>query len=338
MRLCVLGGGSWGIALTLHLKRAGHLLSLWDHNQAKAQSLADKRENSLVLPGILLPQDILVTSNIETALAGAEGVVMAVASHGVRSSAKSAAPTWPKGAWVVCVAKGLEEETQMRMSEVLKQNLNSDVSIAVLSGPSHAEEVSRKMPTTVVSASTDPKLAKTIQDVFHSDYFRVYTSADVTGVELGGALKNVIAIAAGITDGLGLGDNAKAALMTRGLHEITRLGAALGAQPQTFAGLACMGDLIVTCTSRHSRNRLLGEKIGKGATLEKALKEMVMVAEGVKTSKAARALAQLAKVEVPITEEVFKVLYEGKKAKEAVITLLSRTAKPELDSTERISF
>ncbi len=224
------------------------------------------------------------------------------------------------------------------MSEVLKQSLNNESLIAVLSGPSHAEEVSRKMPTTVVAASADKGLSKTVQTVFHSDYFRVYTSHDVAGVELGGSLKNVIAIAAGITDGLGLGDNSKAAIMTRGLHEISRLGISLGAQPQTFAGLAGMGDLIVTCTSHHSRNRLLGEKMGKGKGLEQALKEMVMVAEGMKTSHAALELARQLKVEVPITQQVYKVLFEGRNAKEAVKSLLSRTAKPETDTTERISF
>ncbi|HUO57008.1 MAG TPA: NAD(P)H-dependent glycerol-3-phosphate dehydrogenase [bacterium] len=331
MKLCVLGGGSWGIALSVHLKRAGHDLTLWEFDKVKAKELDEKRENPVILPGITLPRDITVTDNMEKALAGREGVVVVVPSHVVRSTAKTAASFWPKGAWVTCAAKGLEEETHLRMSEVLKQNLNSNVSIGVLSGPSHAEEVSRQMPTTVVSASADKELAVTVQKAFHSDYFRVYTSTDVVGIELGASLKNVIAIAAGITDGLGLGDNAKAALMTRGLHEITRLGLAFGAQAKTFAGLAGMGDLIVTCTSRHSRNRLLGEKIGKGATLEQALKEMVMVAEGVKSSKAAVALAREAKVEVPITEEVYKVLFEGKKAKEAVISLLSRAAKPEQD-------
>ncbi len=338
MKLCVLGAGSWGIALTLHLKRNGHNLTLWEHDKAKALELEQKRENKVLLPGIILPKDILITHEIYKVLTGCDGVVIAVPSHVVRSIAKSATLHLPKGAWVACAAKGLEEETHLRLSEVLKQNLQSDTPIAVLSGPSHAEEVSRTMPTTVVSASSDPAIAKAVQNAFHSNYFRVYTSTDVIGVELGGSLKNVIAIAAGITDGMSLGDNAKAALMTRGLHEISRLGIALGAQPQTFAGLAGMGDLIVTCTSHHSRNRLLGEKIGKGATLEQALKEMVMVAEGVKTSKAAVALAEKAKVEVPITQEVYKVLFEGRNAKEAVKSLLSRTAKPETDTTERISF
>jgi len=274
---------------------------------------------------------VSVTSDIQKALENQEGVVIVVPSHVVRSTAKAAAPHWPQGAWAVCASKGLEEETLLRMSQVLGQTLPLETPLAALSGPSHAEEVSRRMPTTVVSASSDPQTAKKVQHAFHADYFRVYTSSDVVGVELGGSLKNVIAIAAGILDGLGLGDNTKAALMTRGLHEITRLGVALGAKSHTFAGLAGMGDLIVTCMSRHSRNRLLGEKIGKGATLSQALKEMVMVAEGVKTSTAAVALARQAKVEVPITEEVYKVLFEDKPAQQAVTSLLSRAAKSEFE-------
>lgn len=262
---------------------------------------------------------------------GGEGVVLVVPSHVARSTIQKAISFWPKGAWVTCATKGLEEQSHLRMSELLKEHIKNDMLISVVSGPSHAEEVSRKMPTTVVAASSNPALSTTVQGVFHSDYFRVYTSTDVVGVELGGALKNVIAIAAGISDGLGLGDNAKAALMTRGLHEMTRLGVALGAQAATFAGLAGMGDLIVTCCSRHSRNRLLGEKIGKGASLEQALGEMVMVAEGVKTSHAAMDLAHRAKVEVPINEEVYKVLFERKSAKEAVKSLLARAARAEQD-------
>lgn len=331
MKLCVLGAGSWGIALSAHLHRAGHSVRLWEHNPAKAEQLQQTRENKVLLPGILLPADILVTSKIEQAFDGREGVVLAVPSHVVRETIQKAGGFWPKQAWVACAAKGLEEDSHLRMSEVLKEYIKNIDLISVISGPSHAEEVSRKMPTTVVAASTNPSLSSTVQTVFHSDYFRVYTSMDVVGVELGGALKNVIAIAAGISDGLGLGDNSKAALMTRGLHEITRLGVALGAQPPTLAGLAGMGDLIVTCCSRHSRNRLLGEKIGKGATLEQALAEMVMVAEGVKTSRAALELAQRAKVEVPITYEVYRVLFENKSAKEAVKSLLGRSAKAEQD-------
>lgn len=331
MKLCVLGAGSWGIALSAHLHRAGHKVRLWEFDPGKAETLQKTRENKVILPGILLHADILVTSQTEEALEGGEGVVLVVPSHVARPTIQKAVATWPKGAWVACATKGLEEQSHLRMSEVLREYIKDENLIAVISGPSHAEEVSRKMPTTVVAASTNPTLSKTVQGVFHSDYFRVYTSTDLAGVELGGSLKNVIAIAAGISDGLGLGDNSKAALMTRGLHEITRLGLAYGAQPQTFAGLAGMGDLIVTCCSRHSRNRLLGEKIGKGATLEQALSEMVMVAEGVKSSHAAVDLAKKAKVEVPITDEVYQVLFKGKSAKEALKSLMARAARAEQD-------
>jgi len=331
MKICVLGAGSWGIALTVHLKRAGHHPTLWVYDPVQATQLIQTRENPTLLPGAKLSPDILVTHNMEESIKGAEGVLMVVPSQAVRSTAMKAKSHLNSRIWVVCGSKGLEEGTQLRLSEVLAQTLTPDHPIAVLSGPSHAEEVFKKMPTTVVSASSDPKTAALVQAAFHSDYFRVYTSNDLVGVELGGALKNVIAIAAGITDGLGLGDNAKAALITRGLHEMTRLGAALGADPATFAGLAGMGDLIVTCTSRHSRNRLLGEKLGKGASLQSALGEMVMIAEGAKTAKAALALAHKAKVEVPIIHEVNRVLFEGVSAKEALKSLLSRAAKSEKD-------
>ena len=334
MKIVVLGAGSWGTALSLHLKRAGHQVSLWSHDPEKALTLDQTRENKALLPGILLPEEVKITSDIQEALKEKEAVVFAVPSHVIRSTAVAAAKAWPPGAWALSASKGLEETTFLRISEILKQSLRSETPIAVLSGPSHAEELSRKMPTTLVAASPDKGLSKTVQDVFHSDYLRVYTSQDVPGVEWGGALKNVIAIAAGITDGLGLGDNAKAALMTRGLHEMTRLGVALGAQAKTFAGLAGMGDLFVTCTSRHSRNRLLGEKIGKGASPQEALTEMVMVAEGVKTAPAVQGLARRSGVEVPIAAEVHQVLFLRKNASEAAKSLLSRTAKPEQDERD----
>ena len=330
MKLCILGSGSWGTVLTSHIRKAGHDISLWAFDQKEFEYLDQKRESPLV-KGVRLDRTIFITQDMEKALEGREGVVMAVPSHAVCSTAQKAAAFWPDKAWVVCVSKGLEEDSHLRLSQVLKENLPPGTPVAALSGPSHAEEVALQMPTTVVAASEDEALAQTIQNVFHTDYFRVYTSTDVIGVELGGSLKNVIAIAAGILDGLGLGDNTKAALMTRGLYEMTKLGVAMGAQPLTFAGLAGMGDLTVTCISRHSRNRLLGEKVGKGATLEQALKEMTMVAEGVKTSKAALALAATANVEVPITQEVYNVLFEGKRVKEAVKSLLTRSAKPEHD-------
>ncbi len=331
MKIGVLGGGSWGIALTIHLKRAGHEPRLWVYDPSQAANLAEKRQNHTLLPGAVIEPDVLVTHQLEQVLNGVDGVLVVVPSHAVRETALKISSLVLKSTWVVCATKGLEEKTHLRMSEVLKKNLKNASSIAALSGPSHAEEVVKRMPTTVVAASDDSALATTVQSVFHSDYFRVYTSTDLTGVELGGALKNVIAIAAGVTDGMGLGDNAKAALMTRGLHEMTRLGVALGAQRETFAGLAGMGDLIVTCTSRHSRNRLLGEKLGKGSDLKAALAEMVMVAEGVKTASSALALAKQAKVEVPIITEVNRILFEGVSAKAAMRALLSRSAKTEKD-------
>jgi glycerol-3-phosphate dehydrogenase (NAD(P)+) len=329
MKTAVLGAGSWGITLATHLSRSPHEVRLWEFDPVRAGRLAVERGDEIILPGILLPKTVHVTSSLGEALQGAEAVVFVVPSHTMRSTALGAAEVWPKGAFAIIATKGLEEGSLKRMDEVLEACLPPGTPIVVLSGPSHAEEVARFQPTALVAASKNAPAAGKTQVLFHSDPLRVYTSADVAGVGLGGSLKNVIALAAGILDGLGLGDNTKAALMTRGLHEITRLGTAMGASPQTFAGLTGMGDLFVTCMSRHSRNRLLGEKIGKGATLESALKEMVMVAEGVRTAKAARDLAHRSGVEVPIVEQVCRVLFEGVSAKEGLKALMSRDAKPE---------
>jgi glycerol-3-phosphate dehydrogenase (NAD(P)+) len=329
MKIGVLGAGSWGIALSRLLDQAGHEVTLWARNPEKAARLRTEREDKTLLPGIKLPEGVGVDNGMEGVLRGRELLVFVVPSHGMRDVALKASPLISKTQSLVCATKGLEETTRDRMSIVLKKNIKECGSITVLSGPSHAEEVSKSMPTTVLAANEDLAEAKRVQDVFHSDQFRVYTSTDVLGVELAGALKNVIAIAAGISDGLGLGDNSKAAIMTRGLHEMTRLGLAMGAQAPTFAGLAGMGDLIVTCTSRHSRNRALGEKLGKGTAVEKALSEMVMVAEGVKTSRVAVGLAQQLSVEMPIASEVEKVLFEGKSAKDAARSLMTRSAKNE---------
>ncbi|MGH7739746.1 MAG: NAD(P)H-dependent glycerol-3-phosphate dehydrogenase [bacterium] len=334
MKITVLGSGSWGITLSLHLAAAGHSLSLFASNETKAADLASRRESVQFLPGVQIPKTILITSDLARALERSEGVVFTVPSHGLRTTAQKAAGFWPRGAWALSASKGLEENTLDRMSQILDECLPPKTRVGVLSGPSHAEEVSKRIPTTVVVASRDETLCESIQTAFHADYFRVYTSTDLVGVELGGALKNVIAIAAGILDGLGLGDNTKAALMTRGLHEMSRLGVAMGAVAETFSGLTGMGDLMVTCASRHSRNRLLGEKIGRGLTLEQALGEMSMVAEGVRTAKAAVELAEKAGVEVPILRQVFEVLYHGKTARESMMDLLSRSAKPERDSNQ----
>jgi glycerol-3-phosphate dehydrogenase (NAD(P)+) len=263
------------------------------------------------------------------ALEDAEAVIYVVPSHTLRGTAQKASAFWPKDALSIIATKGLEENTLKRMDEVLEECLPKGSPIVVLSGPSHAEEVARFQPTALVAASRQASAAGKAQALFHADPLRVYTSSDVSGVGLGGSLKNVIALAAGILDGLGMGDNTKAALMTRGLHEITRLGTAMGAAPQTFAGLTGMGDLFVTCMSRHSRNRLLGEKIGKGLTLDVALQEMVMVAEGVRTAKAARGLARRSGVEVPIIDQVNRVLFENVPALDCVKDLMARDAKPE---------
>jgi len=329
MRTAVLGGGSWGITLSTHLSRGPNQVRLWEFDPERSARLQKERIDPVILPGIQLPDPVVVTHRMEEALDGAEAVVYVVPSHTLRGTAQKAAVVWPKEAFSVIATKGLEEDTLLRMDEVLEACLPPDSPIVVLSGPSHAEEVARFQPTALVAASRRPSAAAKAQELFHADPIRVYTSADVAGVGLGGRLKNVIALAAGILDGLGLGDNTKAALMTRGLHEMTRLGTAMGASPQTFAGLTGMGDLFVTCMSRHSRNRLLGEKIGKGLTLEAALREMVMVAEGVRTTKAARALARRKGVEVPIIDQVHRVLFEDVPARDCLKTLMSRDAKPE---------
>jgi glycerol-3-phosphate dehydrogenase (NAD(P)+) len=330
LKICLLGSGSWGTALAIHLNNIKHQVRLWAFDLKQAQELITTRRNSLI-PEAVLPPEIFVTNSIVEALEEAEGVIFAVPSSAIRSTAQSASAHWPGNAWAVCVSKGLEPKTHLRLSEVLSQTLPPQTALAALSGPSHAEEVVGKLPTTVVAASNNPDLAKIVQEVFHSDFFRVYTTSDLLGVELGASLKNVIAIAAGISDGLGLGDNTKAALMTRGLSEMSRLGVALGAKPQTFAGLTGMGDLTVTCISRHSRNRLLGEKIGQGKSLQQALGEMTMVAEGMFSAKAALDLAGIAGVEIPITQEVYNVLFNNKTPKEAIKSLLARSAKPEND-------
>ena len=330
MKICILGAGSWGTSIAFHLHNNGHQVNLWSIDPAQVKELGEKRRNHLI-PEVLLAENIKVSHSLLESIEGVEGVVFAVPSNAMRSTALSAASHWPRKSWAVSVSKGLEPLTHLRLSEVLSQALPPGTPIGVLSGPSHAEEVARQMPTTVVAASQISDLSQTVQAVFHSEYFRVYTSMDLLGVEMGASLKNVIAIAAGILDGLGLGDNTKAALMTRGLYEMTRLGVALGAQAQTFAGLTGLGDLTVTCISRHSRNRLLGEKIGQGKSLEQALSEMTMVAEGLNTAKAALDLAETVHVELPITQEVYNVLFKGKSAKEGVKSLLSRVAKPEND-------
>lgn len=332
MKVSVIGGGSWGTTLALLLYDNGHKVKLWFRRKDYAAEVSKRRENVVYLPGVKLPDEILITSELETALADIDVIVLAVPSQHLREViSKDEFSSVSREKIFVNVAKGVENETLKRMSEVVSDVLGIDSGqYAVLSGPSHAEEVSRKKPTAVVTASENAGTAGLVQRLFMNRYFRVYTSSDVKGVELGGALKNVIAIATGISDGVGFGDNTRATLMTRGMVEITRLGVSMGARLETFAGLSGIGDLIATCTSRHSRNRYVGEQIGKGKKLDEVLKSMSMVAEGVWTTKSAKMLSEKLNVEMPITHEVYKVLFEDKDPLDATSDLMKRSAKPEM--------
>lgn len=330
--ITVLGAGSWGTALALLLYSNGHDVSLWEFREDAAQKLDRIRENLEFLPGICIPKGIRITSDLNRAVENRQMIVVAVPSHVVRSVAGQLPEFTPENAPIfVNVAKGIENDTLLRMSQVLEENLRGvpPEKISTLSGPSHAEEVSKQIPTAIVAASDSLETAETVQQTFLNNYFRVYSSQDLIGVELGGSLKNIIAVAAGICDGAGFGDNTKAALQPRGLVEMARLGEKMGANKLTFAGLSGMGDLIVTCMSRHSRNRYLGEQVGKGRTLDEVLEEMVMVAEGVKTTRSAYQLSQKYNIEMPITEQVFKILFEEQNPKEAMYELMLRDPKSE---------
>jgi glycerol-3-phosphate dehydrogenase (NAD(P)+) len=330
-RVAVLGAGSWGTTLGLVLHGNGHEVRFWEYDPVQVERLTADRENRMFLPGVPIPADIAVTGDMREAVALSEAVVFAVPSHAVRKVARTASELIDRDARIVNVAKGIENTTLMRMSEVLAENLDRPGArgIASLVGPSHAEEVSRGIPTTVVSASFEEETAVQVRDLFMMETLRVYTNTDLVGVELGGSLKNIIAIAAGICDGLGYGDNTKGALLTRGLAEITRLGVALGGRPETFAGLSGMGDLITTCISKHSRNRHVGEAIASGRTLEQVLDDMVMVAEGVRTTQSANELAEREGVEMPIARQMGRVLFENVDPREAIAQLMSRDPKPE---------
>ncbi|MGH2567880.1 MAG: NAD(P)H-dependent glycerol-3-phosphate dehydrogenase, partial [Bacteroidota bacterium] len=319
MKITVLGAGSWGTTLALVLVSNGHDVKLWTYKAEQAARMQEQRANPDFLPGIDLPPRLHIVTDIEAASSKRDMIVAAVPSQFLRSVIQRIAHLDLTHTIICNVAKGIENTTHMTMSDVMLDVLEHEKrdNLAILSGPSHAEEVSRQIPTAVVAASFKEKTAKVVQDAFMTSYFRVYLNDDIRGVELGGALKNVIAVAAGISDGAGFGDNTKAAIMTRGIYEITRLGVKLGAQPRTFAGLSGVGDLIVTCMSRHSRNRYVGEQVGKGRTLEDVLKEMVMVAEGVATAKSALELEKKYSVELPIITEVHRVLFEGKNARKA---------------------
>lgn len=327
-KISVLGAGSWGTALSLLLHNNGHSVRLWSALKDEVEMLRAKREHESKLPGVHLPEDIEITWDLESCLKDPDVAVLAVPSPFTRSTSAQMAPYVKEGQIIVNVAKGVEENTLMTLSEIISQEI-PQANVCVLSGPSHAEEVGKGIPTTCVVSAETRGTAEYLQGIFMSPVFRVYTTPDILGVELGGALKNVIALAAGAADGLGYGDNTKAALITRGIAEIARLGTKMGARMETFYGLSGMGDLIVTCASVHSRNRKAGYLIGKGCTMKEAMDEVKMVVEGVYSAKAARSLAEKYEVEMPIIEEVNKVLFEDKKAADAVRDLMVRDKKVE---------
>ncbi len=324
----VIGAGSWGTALALLLYHNGHKVTLWSALEDEVTLLRTKRENPDKLPGVKLPEDMPVTSDLKEAVEGMDMLVLAVPSPFVRSTAQRMKTLVSQDQVIVNVAKGIEEASLMTLSQVIKEEI-PQARIAVMSGPSHAEEVGKGIPTTIVVGARSRKTAEYVQGLFMSEVFRVYTSPDVLGIELGAALKNVVALAAGIADGLGYGDNTKAALITRGIAEIARLGTAMGGKVETFAGLSGIGDLIVTCASMHSRNRRAGILIGKGSSYEEAMQEVKMVVEGVHCARAALLLAGKYQVSLPIIEQVNEVLFHGKRADEAVRDLMLRDKKIE---------
>jgi len=329
--VAVLGAGSWGTALAALLARAGHAVTLWSHEAEVATAVRDSHENTAYLPGVLLPTALQATADLQSALETADVVVSVTPSQFVRGVMSRAAPYLRPDTLVVSASKGIELSTLKRMDEVLTEVLQADLRqrFVVLSGPSFAAEVAREEPTAVVVASESGEAAQRTQTLFQTSTFRVYTNSDVVGVELGGSLKNVIALGAGVAAGLGFGHNTRAALITRGLAEVTRLGVALGAQASTFAGLAGMGDLVLTCTGELSRNRSVGVRLGQGESLASILGELHAVAEGVKTAQAVHDLAARHGVEMPISEEVYQILVEGKPPLEALRSLMSRDPRPE---------
>lgn len=331
MKISVIGAGGWGTTLSILLHYNGHNVTLWEYDKKNTKHMLKQRENETYLPGIKIPDELHITSDLLEASYDKNMIILAVPSQFLRSVVKEIKPYNIKDTILVSVSKGIENNSLLTMSQMI-QEVFDDVSpaqVGVLSGPSHAEEVSRRIPTAVVCACEDKGTAKTIQSTFMTSYFRVYTSTDILGVELGGAFKNVIAIGAGIIDGAKFGDNTKAAIMTRGVAEISRLGIAMGARPETFSGLSGMGDLIVTCMSRHSRNRFVGEKIGEGKKLKDILKHMSAIAEGVETSRSASHLARKFDIETPITNEVYKMLFEEKDPIKSTNDLMTRDMKEE---------
>ena len=332
-KISVIGSGGWGIALTILLHKNGHDLTIWSFDKKEAEELKKTRQNKTKLPNILLPEDVKVTDDLKEAVDDKDILILAVPSKAIRSVSKSLKNIIKDNQIIVNVAKGLEEDTLETMTDIIEEELkDKNPKVAVLSGPSHAEEVGRGIPTTCVVSAHNKELTLYLQNVFMNPSFRVYTSPDMLGVEIGGALKNVIALAAGIADGLNYGDNTKAALITRGIKEISALGVAMGGEQSTFYGLTGLGDLIVTCASMHSRNRRAGILLGQGKTLDEAIKEVNMVVEGVYSAKSALMAAKKYNVEIPIIEQVNAVLFENKNAAEAVNELMIRDKKLEIQS------
>ncbi len=336
MKITVVGSGGWGTALALLLVENGHDVTLWSHTPAKAVALEETRENPM-LKGVPLPQEMKFTADLG-AVKGCGAVVMATPSYAVRETAHKLRGIIDPGTVVISVSKGIEKDSSLRLSQVIEEELEGKCPVVVLSGPSHAEEVGRHIPTGVVAAADNLKDAELVQDLFMNPRFRVYTSDDRIGTEICAALKNVIALCAGCTDGMGCGDNTKALLMTRGLAEMARLGVALGGRKETFTGLAGVGDLIVTCTSMHSRNRRYGILIGQGKSVQDALEEIGAVVEGYYAAANARSLAQKVGVEMPISQAAYEVLYNGRDVHAVVSDLMSRAKRSELDESPALLF
>lgn len=338
-KVCVLGTGSWGSALGLTLAKKGYEVSMWTLNEEQAKRINKTKENIDYLPGVLFPNNMTVTTSLEEAVLNSIIIVLAVPSQAIRSVCNQIKPFIKDEQIIVDVAKGLEKGTGLRLSEVVEEELPNNPYVT-LSGPSHAEEVARDIPTTVVVASTNLEVARRVQDIFMGPKFRVYTNPDIVGVELGGALKNIIAFGAGICDGLGLGDNSKAALMTRGIREISRLGVAMGADASTFSGLSGIGDLIVTCTSMHSRNRRAGILIGQGKSLEETLEEVKMVVEGITATEVAYEVSKKLNVDMPITSSIYSILHSNLNPNEVVIDLMMRNKTHEMEEivSEKLGF
>lgn len=326
--ISIIGAGSWGTALAVLLHKNGHKITVWSIVESEIEMLQKEHEHKDKLPGVKLPEDMVFTTDLEAAVTGRDVLVLAVPSPYTRSTSKSMKPFVREGQIIVNVAKGIEEKTLLTLSQIIEEEI-PQAEVAVLSGPSHAEEVGKGIPTTIVVGAAKKATAEYLQNIFMSEVFRVYITPDVLGVELGAALKNVVALAAGIADGLGYGDNTKAALITRGIAEIARLGLAMGGRIETFSGLTGIGDLIVTCASMHSRNRRAGILIGKGYTMEQAMDEVKMVVEGVYSAKAAMGLAEKYQVQLPIIEQVNAVLFDGMPVDEAVKNLMLRDKKIE---------